>query len=157
VKLLRARTRLDRASRCSLALCALGLLAAAACSSRSSHAGSDSAVAAQLDAGGDASEASGALPAAFKGYELYAWDEDGELVYTLITGTNRQKTLAEIMPGAHETQDGEWVVVSGRGLEALARTIARVPAGTSVTLADLEGVPALSDAHRDAIVDLLPR
>lgn len=96
------------------------------------------------------------LPAAFKGYELYAWDEDGALEYTLITGTNRQKTLAELTARTPEVLDGEWVVVTGQGLAALKATLARVPAGTSVVMAQHEDLPALSAQSRRAVAALLP-
>jgi hypothetical protein len=38
-----------------------------------------------------------ALPHSMKGYELYSWSQDGEWHFTLITGTNRNKTLEEII------------------------------------------------------------
>ena len=98
------------------------------------------------------------LPAAFKGYELYAWDERGDVSYTLITGTNRQKTLTEITTQEPAVEDaGDWVLIRGHGLAALKRLLARVPAGTEVILSAFDGLPALSDAHRQAVVELLSR
>ena len=39
------------------------------------------------------------LPHSFKGYELYSWQQDNQWNYTLITGTNRDKTVEEIITG----------------------------------------------------------
>lgn len=103
----------------------------------------------------DAAASSSPLPAAFKGYELYAWDEGAEVAYTLITGTNRQKTLAEIMAHAPDVNDGALVVIHGRGLDDLERLLARVPAGTDVIFSELAGLPALSDAHQAAVAKLV--
>jgi hypothetical protein len=99
----------------------------------------------------------GPLPAAFKGYELYAWDQSSGLEFTLITGTNRQKTAAEITPRQQEQTDGEFVSVSGSGLPALEQVLERVPAATSVLLSEIPGLPPLSESSRDAIVRLLDR
>jgi len=35
------------------------------------------------------------LPSSMKGYELYSWQEEGQWHFTLVTGTNRNKTLSE--------------------------------------------------------------
>ena len=50
-----------------------------------------------------------------KGYELYAWEEGGELRFTLITGTNRQKSLNEVKVGAVDVRAIDRVVVARRG------------------------------------------
>ncbi|MFC1940340.1 hypothetical protein ACFLXO_06645 [Chloroflexota bacterium] len=42
------------------------------------------------------SPATDKLPHSFKGYELYSWEEDNQWHFTLITGTNRTKTMEEI-------------------------------------------------------------
>ena len=39
------------------------------------------------------------LPHSFKGYEIYSWPQDNLWHYTLITGTNRDKTVQEIITG----------------------------------------------------------
>jgi len=36
------------------------------------------------------------FPPSMKGYELYSWEEDNQWHFTLITGTNRTKTMEEI-------------------------------------------------------------
>ena len=71
----------------------------------------------------------GPLPAAFKGYELYAWDESTGLEFTLITGTNREKSVAEITSRGRAQTGSEFVVVSGSGLQALERAIDRAARG----------------------------
>jgi hypothetical protein len=41
-----------------------------------------------------------------KGYELYSWQQDGQWVFSLLVGTNREKTLDEIQsPQARLTLD----------------------------------------------------
>lgn len=92
------------------------------------------------------------LPAATKGYELYAWEERGTLMFTLITGTNRLKAASEIVAPETDVEQGDWVVVHGEGLDALARVLARVPAGTSVVLGTLPDLPALSAGARDEVL-----
>src|SRR5258708_9022610 len=88
------------------------------------------------------------LPGSTKGYELYAWEDADELRYTLVTGTNRVKTVAEIMVGESEVHKGEWLLLSGSGDDGLPRAASRVPAGTTVILTDLTGLPSLSERRR---------
>lgn len=111
---------------------------------------------APLTANGAAEPA--ALPASMKGYELYSWQEaDGTWRYTLITGTNRQKTAEELM--AQEDRAGEegWVRVTVSGSEALLELLGRLPAGESVSWivpAAAGGGPfALPDAEVVAAVE----
>jgi hypothetical protein len=88
------------------------------------------------------------LPATTKGYELYAWEEGEELWFTLITGTNRLKALAEVTAKNADVHHGEWVVVNGTGFEQLRRLLSRVPSATSIIPRDLPGLPRLSDVGR---------
>ena len=46
------------------------------------------------------------LPHSMKEYELYSWAEDGFWYFTLITGTNRNKTLEETISGTDIPGDG---------------------------------------------------
>ena len=72
------------------------------------------------------------LPDSFKGYELYSWEEGGQWRFTLITGTNRNKTHEEIVaPEDMETADG-WVKLTVAGEENLLRLMARLPRGEDV-------------------------
>jgi hypothetical protein len=97
------------------------------------------------------------LPPQLKGYELYAWEADGELWFTLVTGTNRLKSRDELQGPPTETRADDWVVVRGRGLEALEAVLRRVPATTSVTLSTHGELPALSADTRARIESLLAR
>lgn len=58
-----------------------------------------------------------------KGYELYSWQYGGLWRFSIVVGTNREKTLAEI-------QSPE---VALDGVEALQAALERIPAGQFVT------------------------
>jgi hypothetical protein len=69
----------------------------------------------------------GPLPRSMKGYELYSWQEEGQWHFTLITGTNRNKTLEEIVSGdSIEPEDG-WVDIHTSGVENIKTVLSRVP------------------------------
>ena len=53
------------------------------------------------------------LPRSMKGYELYSWQENGQWHFTLITGTNRNKTLDEITIGEDFISEAGWVAIHG--------------------------------------------
>lgn len=91
------------------------------------------------------------LPAATKGYELFAWDAGGELHFVLITGTNRDKTLDEITASGPSVDTGDFITIRGVGSAALERELARVPAATPVIPRQLTGLPALSAEGRAAV------
>jgi hypothetical protein len=98
------------------------------------------------------------LPSSLKGYELYAWEEDGSLRFMLITGTNRQKTLEELRVENSTIERGDgWVAVSSSGLANLEALLARVPGGTPVLLLPHDGLPALAAAQRASIEALLAK
>lgn len=72
------------------------------------------------------------LPRSMKGYELYSWQNGGEWHFTLITGTNRNKSLEEITSRFDtETPDG-WVDVHAVGVDAIKTILHRIPAGEFV-------------------------
>ena len=96
------------------------------------------------------------LPAAFKGYELYAWNDVGTLRFTLIVGTNRQKTLDEIMGRSTTPGPGEYAPVHGNSAAERTRVLARVPMGTSVVYVTFPGLPALSAEQRMIVQRLVP-
>ena len=67
--------------------------------------------------------------ASFKGWEVYVWQQDGNDYFSLLPGTNRLKTDAEIAaaavkgldaikPKLEELKAGEMVFVQGRRLAA---------------------------------------
>ena len=63
------------------------------------------------------------FPESMKGYELYSWQDDGQWKFSLLIGTNREKTLEEI-----KSTD---VVLSG--VDALTSTLGKIPAGQYIT------------------------
>jgi hypothetical protein len=67
------------------------------------------------------------LPHSMKGYELYSWSEDGKWRFTLITGTNRNKTLDEIVSGENVISGSRWVNVRVTGLEAIKEVLSKLP------------------------------
>lgn len=80
----------------------------------------------------------GTLPSSAKGYELYSWRSGKAWRYTLVTGSNRRKTVAEVTSGENEI-DGEWIKITVEGVPALATLLDLLPAETVVfwTVPDL--------------------
>ena len=74
---------------------------------------------------GAASSASPVTPFAesMKGYELYSWQDGSTWKFSLLVGTNREKSLDEI-----KSAD---VVLSG--VDALKTTLQKVPSGQYIT------------------------
>jgi len=78
------------------------------------------------------------FPDSMKGYELYSWPVDGKWHFTLITGTNRNKTVEEITSGEDYISEVGWVKISVVGVEAIEGVLGKVPPGPFVTwLGDL--------------------
>jgi hypothetical protein len=65
-----------------------------------------------------------------KGYELYSWQESGQWKFSVLIGTNREKTLEEI-----KATD---VVLSG--VDALTSTLEKIPAGQYITWSSRESL-----------------
>ena len=78
---------------------------------------------------------SGALPHSMKGYELYSWYEEreGQWFYTLVTGTNRLKTIEEFRAREYYVDPGGWVSITVRDDGALKTVLRRLPEGEQVT------------------------
>ena len=72
------------------------------------------------------------LPHSMKGYELYSWEEDTRWHFTLITGTNRTKTMAEITSEGDSVSENGWVKIRVAGPEAIEDVLSRLPEGESV-------------------------
>ncbi len=70
------------------------------------------------------------LPQSMKGYELYSWQEGEDWHFTLITGTNRNKTLEEITSTINVVKG--WVSVHCIGTEALESVLSKLPEGEYV-------------------------
>ena len=63
------------------------------------------------------------LAESMKGYELYSWQEGNQWHFSLLVGTNRQKTLDEIKSTANILPD----------VGVLISTLEKVPSGQYVT------------------------
>jgi hypothetical protein len=91
------------------------------------------------------SETSAQPKLAFKGYELYSWQSEGEWRFALVPGTNRLKNWSELNAAA--TSEGE-----------VQRSIAKLPRGETVSWCPhrVEGNgPALEDPPRHRVELLL--
>ena len=89
------------------------------------------------------------LPSSVKGYELYSWydDEGDSWRFTLTTGTNRLKTVEEIITEENQVTQSEWVKIMAIGAEALKALLQRLPPGTELFWLDderLEGAHELT-------------
>lgn len=67
------------------------------------------------------------LPGSMKGYELYSWQSNDEWYFTLITGTNRVKSLEEIQSGEDTVSTDGWVRISVKGVDAIKSVLGRLP------------------------------
>lgn len=67
------------------------------------------------------------LPPSFKGYELYSWQDGGDWYFTLITGTNRTKTIAEITSQVNVIGDDGWLKITVLGIDELLALLERLP------------------------------
>ena len=67
------------------------------------------------------------LPHSMKGYELYSWAEDDQWHFTLITGTNRNKTLEEITSKEDFISEAGWVKVHVVGVDAIQTALSKLP------------------------------
>jgi hypothetical protein len=76
------------------------------------------------------------LPRSFKGYELYSWSEDSQWHFTLITGTNRIKTIEEITSKGDSISETGWAKIHVVGADAIKDVLSRLPEGESVFWCD---------------------
>jgi hypothetical protein len=76
------------------------------------------------------------LPRSFKGYELYSWEEEGQWHFTLITGTNRIKTIGEITSKGDFISETGWVKIQVVGADAIKDVLSRLPEGELVFWCD---------------------
>ena len=82
------------------------------------------------------------LPRSMKGYDLYSWQVGDQWHFTLITGTNRTKTVEEVTTGEDRFTEDGWVRIHVQGMEAIKAVLSRVPAGEWVFWPD-QGWPGL--------------
>ncbi len=72
------------------------------------------------------------LPQSMKGYELYSWPEDSQWHFTLITGTDRNKTLEEVTAGEDYISETGWVRVHVAGVDAIKAALSKLQQGEEV-------------------------
>ena len=68
------------------------------------------------------------FPESMKGYELYSWQDGNQWQFSLLIGTNREKTLEEIRSAD--------AVLSG--VDALTSALEKMPAGQTITWSSKE-------------------
>jgi hypothetical protein len=73
-----------------------------------------------------------ALHESSKGYELYSWQEGDEWHFTLITGTNRNKTSEEVLSREPLVTAEGWAHVHAIGVEELKTALSMLPEGEDV-------------------------
>lgn len=71
-----------------------------------------------------------------KGYELYSWSADNQWYFTLITGTNRNKTPQEIVSEDDFISETGWVNIHVVGVDAIKIVLSKVPEGEFVCWCD---------------------
>jgi hypothetical protein len=76
------------------------------------------------------------LPHSFKGYELYSWADGSQWHFTLITGTNRLKTIKEITSEGDSISETGWVKIQVVGADAIKDVLSRLLEGESVFWCD---------------------
>ncbi|SRR6266511_2510611 len=81
------------------------------------------------------------LAESMKGYELYSWQEDGQWKFSVLIGTNREKSLDEI-----KSAD---VVLTG--VDALTSTLEKIPAGQYITWSSRETLSFPPDDIRSQV------
>lgn len=72
------------------------------------------------------------LPPSLKGYELYSWHKGDDWYFTLITGTNRIKTSAEITSQESIFEEDGWVKITVIGLQELLMVLDRLPSSEQI-------------------------
>ncbi|MFC1924503.1 hypothetical protein ACFLXA_03985 [Chloroflexota bacterium] len=72
------------------------------------------------------------LPHSMKGYELYSWEEENEWHFTLITGTNRTKTMEEITSKEDYISETGWIKIHVVGSDAIKDVLSRLYQNESV-------------------------
>jgi hypothetical protein len=76
------------------------------------------------------------LPHGMKGYELYSWQAEDQWHFTLITGTNRNKNLEEIVTAENTEYEDGWVKIHVVGVEEVEAVLSRVPENEFVFWSD---------------------
>jgi hypothetical protein len=72
------------------------------------------------------------FPPSMKGYELYSWLQDGQWHFTLVTGTNRDKTVGEIISSEDYISEAGLVIVHSEGTDSLRALLSKMPRGEQI-------------------------
>jgi len=88
-----------------------------------------------------------------KGYELYSWQAGDDWHFALLTGTNRNKTVAEITSPEETPASDGWVNVRVVGVEALKALLGQLPAEEQVFWL---GVGWLGESEEQSVSFALP-
>jgi len=72
------------------------------------------------------------LPHSMAGYELYSWTEDGQWHFTLMTGTDRNKTLEEIISREDYISETGWEEIHVVGVDNIKAVFSKLPQGEEV-------------------------
>lgn len=80
--------------------------------------------------------AGAALPASPKEYELYSWVGEEGWQFTLITGTNRIKSVEEIIFADDVVDHAGWVRITASGVQELKSTLDKVPGSQEIFWVD---------------------
>ena len=67
-----------------------------------------------------------------KGYELVSWQAGGEWNFTLITGTNREKSFDELTMAGNEVNSDGYVKLTVTGVDYLLKILALLPQSEQV-------------------------
>jgi hypothetical protein len=77
------------------------------------------------------------VPVSLKGYELYSWQRGGVLWFTLITGTNREKEIEEIVSVGDVWSSDGWIKITVQGQDEGLALLARLHPGETLILSQL--------------------
>lgn len=72
------------------------------------------------------------LPRSVKGYEMFSWQGDADWVFTLISGTNRNKSFDELTSAENIITEEGIIKITVTGLEGLEQLFKRLPGGEEV-------------------------
>lgn len=72
-------------------------------------------------------------PLAFKGYELVSWQQEGDWVFVLLSGTNRSKSFEEILAPENRYSQDELVKIMVLGTDQLKTVLGHLSKGEQIT------------------------
>lgn len=81
------------------------------------------------------------FPESMKGYELYSWQDGGQWKFSLLVGTNREKTLEEIKSADVLLSD----------VDELTATLKKIPSGQYITWSSREALSFPPDDIRSQV------